>query len=164
MTTTAIVCVAATLLTGLVAGLFYGYDCSVIQGLGKLPDREYIATFQSINREILNPYFFLSFMGSAIVLPIACWLTYRAGGGVGFYFMLTATLLYYVGVIGITGGGNIPLNDAIDRFDLAQASEDAIGSMRRKFEAEWNLFHHLRTWASIACFLCAILALIKKSW
>ena len=58
----------AILLTGLVAGLFYGYDCSVIKGLGNLQDDHYLQLFQSINKEIQNPYFFVSFIGSMLVL------------------------------------------------------------------------------------------------
>ncbi len=55
----------AALLTGLAAGLFYSYACSVTGALGRLPDREYVMAFQSINTAILNAWFFASFMGSS---------------------------------------------------------------------------------------------------
>ena len=51
---------ASILFTGLLAGLFYGYDCSVIKGLGNLQDDVYLQSFQSINKAIQNPYFFIS--------------------------------------------------------------------------------------------------------
>ncbi len=46
------------LFTGLIAGLFYGYECSVIKGSKTLHDGAYLQLFQSINRAIQNPHFF----------------------------------------------------------------------------------------------------------
>ncbi len=62
-------------LTALIAGLFYAYSCSVVLGLGKLSDAEYLKAMQNINREILNPVFFMmSFMGTAILLPVSAFV------------------------------------------------------------------------------------------
>src|SRR4051812_31117036 len=88
----------AIVLTGLLAGLFYGYDCSVINGLGALDDTNYLSSFQAINRAILNPYFFISFMGSLIVLPIATWLGYKEASPAPFYFLLASTGVYIIAV------------------------------------------------------------------
>ena len=163
MTTYTIVQMVAVVLAGLAAGLFYSYDCSVINGLGNLPDREYLSAFQSINRAILNPYFFISFMGSLVLLPIAAWMTYKGGFPVSFYYMLAAAILYAVGVFGITIPGNVPLNDMLDKFDIANASAEAIQVMRQKFEAKWNLLQHLRTYAAILAFILSIISSIKRS-
>lgn len=40
----------ATLLCGLLAGLFYGYSCSVNNGLGRLNDPGYLKAMRSINK------------------------------------------------------------------------------------------------------------------
>lgn len=151
------------LLVGLAAGLFYGYDCSVIGGLGKLSDKEYLAAFQSINRVILNPYFFISFMGSLIVLAVAAWLNYKTENFTSFYYLLAATLIYAIGVFGVTMFGNVPLNNLLDRFDISSASTEAINAMRQKFETSWNMLHHIRTYAAILSFLLSIISLIKTS-
>lgn len=66
-------------LTALIAGLFYAYSCSVNIGLAKLPDSQYIAAMQSINREIQNPAFFLSFIGTLLMLPISTFFQYKDG-------------------------------------------------------------------------------------
>lgn len=155
--------VAAVLLTGLIAGLFYGYDCSVIKGFRNLTDKEYLNAFQSINRAILNPYFFLSFMGSLLVLPVATWLSYKAAAPISFYLLLAATVLYVVGVFGVTVVGNIPLNNQLDQFDISNAAPDAVKAMRQKFEPNWNRFHAIRTYANILSFLLAIISLAKKA-
>ena len=65
--------------TGLIAGLFYSYSCSVNPGLAKLPDEGYVAAMQSINREILNPVFFATFIGTLLLLPISTWMHFGSG-------------------------------------------------------------------------------------
>lgn len=152
--------IAAILLTGLLAGLFYGYDCSVIKGLGSLQNDTYLQAFQSINKSIQNPYFFLSFMGSLLVLPAASWLSYKQGAA--FYLLLSASILYFIGVFGVTVGCNIPLNDRLANFQLSSATESEISLMRKTFEHSWNTWHRIRTVAAVAAFGLTILSLLKQ--
>lgn len=154
--------IVSVLLTGLSAGLFYGYDCSVIKGLGNLSDDLYLKSFQSINRAILNPFFFISFMGSLIVLPFATWMSYKSDLMYGFYFLLSATLFYAIGVFAVTIFGNVPLNNMLDRADLSSPAAD-LKTIRQQFETNWNRLHHIRTYANMLAFLCCILSLIKKA-
>ncbi|MBL3549940.1 DUF1772 domain-containing protein [Chryseobacterium sp. KMC2] len=142
-------------LTALIAGLFYAYSCSVVLGLGKLSDGEYLKAMQSINREILNPVFFMSFMGTAVLLPVAAFV-FR--GQPAFIFLLLATLAYLIGVFGVTVAGNVPMNDILDKFDISGATTDAIQQMREGFEKRWNLLNNIRTVfsvISIALVVCA---------
>lgn len=163
MTTQTVFQILSILLTGLVAGLFYGYDCSIIKGLGNLTDKEYLGAFQSINRAILNPYFFLSFIGSIIVLLISCWLTFKSGNMPTFYFMLAATLVYLLGTFIVTMVANVPLNNQLDKLNLTAEPAEMIRAFREKFETGWNKWHHIRTYASMFAFLLAILSLVKKA-
>ena len=96
MTTITLILTATT--TGLIAGLFYSYSCSVNPGLAKLPDGEYLAAMQSINRAILNPVFFATFIGTLLLLPVSTWLQYNEGASKSFSFLLAATLIYAIGV------------------------------------------------------------------
>ena len=153
--------ITAILLTGLLAGLFYGYDCSVIKGLGHLENSAYLQAFQSINKAIQNPYFFLSFMGSLLILPVASWLSYKQGAP--FYLLLSASILYFIGVFGVTIGCNIPLNEQLATFQISSATESEISVMRKTFEHSWNTYHKIRTAAAIAVFGLTILALLKQS-
>jgi uncharacterized membrane protein len=154
--------IASVLFTGLVAGLFYGYQCSVNKGLGNLTGTEYLKGFQSINRAIQNPVFFLSFIGSIIFLAVAAILSYRSGQIHTFYFLLAAFIIHLLGVFGITLFGNVPLNERLDAFDIANASEAAITEMRDSFETPWNRLHRIRTAFSIVAFLLSILSLRAK--
>lgn len=153
---------AAIISTGLVAGLFYGYDCSIINSFRSLGDEVYLRSFQSINRGIQNGYFFASFMGTLLLLPIAAWYSRQPQNGATFYLFIAATLLYFIGVFGITIFGNVPLNDALDKFDITTASQKDMADMRGIFEKSWNSYHTLRTIASILSFGLAVLAVIKQ--
>lgn len=162
MTLSSLLQICAILFTGLIAGLFYAYDCSVIGGLGRLDDRNYLLAFQAINREILNPLFFLSFMGSLMLLPLATYFQYKQGWSSSFYLLLSASLIYLIGVIGITMAGNVPLNTMLDQSDLLSASENELSFIRKKFESSWNSLNHWRTYSSILAFVLCILSLLKK--
>ena len=71
-------------LTGLSAGLFYAWSVSVIPGTQKIENLTYLNTMQSINREILNPWFFLIFFGSLITLLGSTYFTYPVHTHRGF--------------------------------------------------------------------------------
>jgi len=153
--------IITVLLTGLVAGLFYSYACSVTGALGRLSDREYIMAFQSINHAILNAWFFASFMGSMIALPLATWLSYRTAIDASFWWLLSATILYVIGVFGVTIFGNIPLNNMLEHFNINTASPQELLSLRERFENPWNKLNLIRTVAAILSFLLAVLSLLK---
>ncbi|AZA80114.1 DUF1772 domain-containing protein [Chryseobacterium sp. G0186] len=156
MKMTTVVLILTAVLTALIAGLFYAYSCSVVLGLGKLSDAEYLKAMQHINREILNPVFFMSFMGTAILLPVATFLL-RSEQPV-FIFLLLATLAYLIGVFGVTVMGNVPMNDMLDQFDISNSTTEAIRKMREGFESRWNFLNNIRTVfsvISIALVICA---------
>ena len=153
---------ASILLTGLVASLFFGFQCSIINGLGALGNKEYLLSFQSINRVIQNPVFLLSFMGPVIVLPITCYISYKTGSNDLFPYLLASTLIYLVAVFGITIACNVPLNDMLDGFNIQSATDNQIQDMRLQFEAGWNKWHLVRTIASIIAFIVLIVPLLKR--
>ncbi len=152
-----LVLIITAVLTALIGGLFYAYSCSVVLGLGKLSDAEYLKAMQHINREILNPVFFLSFMGTAILLPVSAFL-FR--GQPAFIFLLLAALTYLIGVFGVTVAGNVPMNDMLDRFDISGATSGAIKQMRDNFESRWNFLNNIRTVFSVISIILTVCACI----
>jgi len=153
--------VISALLTGISAGLFYSYSCSVNPGLGKLGDAEYLRAMQEINKAILNPAFFTSFMGSVVMLVLANWLSYSGQHAFQLKMLLTATVIYLVGVFGLTVTGNVPLNEALAGFDIGGASATEIAQQRKLFEQPWNKFHAIRTFCSLAAFVFTLLSFYK---
>lgn len=158
---THLVFVIATLSTGLIAGLFYSYSCSVNPGLGRLADAEYLKAMQSINRAILNPVFFMTFMGTVVLLPLSAWLSYHQEPTIRFWYFLAAAIVYIVGVFGVTIGGNVPLNNMLDKFNI-EGAPDQIALQRSLFEQKWNMFHTVRTVANIVSALLAILGCLAR--
>lgn len=149
--------------TALTAGLFYSWACSVTIGLGRLPNAEYIAAMQSINRAILNPVFFSCFLGAAILLPICTYVQYGQSASPRFWLLLAATATYLIGVFGVTIFGNVPLNEALDGFQLQSASTQEMITQRTKFEIPWNNLNMVRTVASVVSIVLVIVACISGS-
>jgi len=158
MKMTTVFLLITAVLTALIAGLFYAYSCSVVLGLGKLSDAEYLKSMQSINREILNPVFFMSFMGTAVLLPVTTFL-FR-GQQPAFLFLLLASAAYLIGVFAVTIAGNVPMNDMLDKFDVNGSTADAISQMRGNFENRWNFLNNIRTVFSVISIVLVICACI----
>ena len=106
--------VAATLCTGLMAGLFFTYANSVLPGLGKADDRTLVDAMQRINVAILNGWFGLAFAGALLTTIAAAVLHLRDGGRPALPWIVAGLVLYVV-VLVITFAVNVPLNDELAR-------------------------------------------------
>lgn len=149
----------ATICTGLMAGLFFSWSCSVVPGLAKVTDCNYLAAMQSINREIQNAYFFSCFFGALVLLVISTFMAWQPGHhDFRFWCLLAATLIYAFGVVGLTIAGNVPLNDLLENFDLKNASPESMAAMRLKFESPWNNFNLIRAIGAVVSFVLALLS------
>jgi uncharacterized membrane protein len=147
--------------SGLIAGLLFSYSCSVNLGLKSLIDNEYLKAMQSINIAIQNPYFLISFIGLVFILPITTVIIYKQQINASFYLMLSATLIYIVGVFGVTLFCNVPLNEQLAKFNISTATTNEILKMRQLFETSWNSYHMARTISAIVSFSLAIISIIK---
>ncbi|PUB30697.1 putative membrane protein [Elizabethkingia sp. YR214] len=147
--------------TALMAGLFFSYSVSVNLGLGKLADKEYLQAMQSINREILNPIFFVCFFGALISLPIATFQQYHHNQTM-FLLLLLASLFYIIGVFGITSAFNVPLNNKLDLLDLTKASDISVKQMRNSFEKPWNNWNTIRTFSAVMSATLIIIACVCR--
>ncbi|RAJ81990.1 putative membrane protein [Chitinophaga dinghuensis] len=155
-----IILIITVCFTGLMAGLFYSWSVSVIPGLAKLNDEQFLAAFQAMNRAILNPLFLCVFTGNILLLAIATWQQFHHEG---YRYMMLTSALYMIGVFGITAFGNVPLNDTLDKFDLVNASKDAIKDMRMDFEGLWVKLHTIRTIAAVLAFICGLIGLYQAA-
>ena len=147
----------AVVLTGLSAGLFYAWMVSVIPGTRKLADLTYLESMQSINKEILNPAFFLIFMGSPLLLLLSTVQQYNRG--TIFWLLLGASFVYAIGTFGVTAFGNVPLNDALEALDVSSRDETEAKEFRSSYEGKWNLLHGIRTAFSILAFVLSVFAI-----
>lgn len=142
------VLVAATLITGLHAGLYYTYACSIMVTLRGVDDRTFVDVMQRINRDILNGWFFLTFMGSLLVTALALILFIGVNGAV--LLPVAVSLALSVLSFGITMGVNVPMNNRMDKVgDPTTMSPQALAEARRVFEKPWVRNNLNRMFASI---------------
>lgn len=159
MKTAAVILIVTAVIVALMAGLFFAYSCSVVSGLGRLSDKEYLGAMQSINRAILNPLFLGCFMGALLLLPLSTWMAYRQPVlQARFWFLLIAFLAYAIGVFGVTVAGNVPMNNVLDKLDITGSSLEMLRMQRTAFENRWNFLNHIRTISAIVSLVLTLLA------
>ena len=152
-----------TLSLGLMAGLFYSWSISVTPGLKGVGDENYLQAFQSMNRAILNPAFFIFFMGLVILLPLLCYLYYKSPVSAEFWYILSATILYMAGIMAVTFFGNVPLNNTLEVLQIESMSPEQMASFRLGFESKWNNLNMIRTICSSLSFVLLIIACLQNA-
>ena len=145
--------IAATITTGLVAGLLFGFACAVMPGLRRVDDAGFVAVMRSINRRILDGWFLLCFVGAPL-LTVAALVVDVIGDRAGVLPIAAAVVLTALSYL-ITAAVNVPLNNALDAStaDPAQA--------RALFEASWVRWNIARTLASTGAFGGLVWALVS---
>ncbi len=150
------------LLNALSTGFFFAWSVSVILGTKKVGDVTYLETMQSINREILNPLFFMVFFGSLITLLISSYLQFN--NKPAFCLVLASALIYLVGTFGVTAFGNVPLNNELDAVNITKLSIVELKHFRVYYEDAWNHYHNIRTMSSVVSFTLLLISIfIKKT-
>lgn len=157
-----IVLLLTTLLTGLLAGIFFTWSNAITPGIGRLDDINYLSAFQNMNRTIVNPLFLIIFMGPVFLSFVTAYL-YKSNHPYILWLLLLAAILYFVGVFLVTIIGNIPLNNLLDKTDLTNISLEEARSLRDKFELKWNNLHLVRTITSTLSFLLLIIACLFRN-
>lgn len=152
----------AILSTGLVAGLLFGWSVSVIPGTRRIPDDAYVTTMQSVNLAIINPSFLVPFLGTPALLAVAALVEVSGGGTARGYWLGAAAAAYGVGVLGVTIGGNVPLNNRLAELDRVEASAVELAEGRSAYEGEWNRWHRVRMTASLVAFALAAAAALTE--
>lgn len=151
-----LVTLAALLATGLAAGVFYAYATSVMLALDRLPPQQAIDVMRTINLVILNPVFFASFLGAAVLLPAAALLAWLSGLAMSAALLLGASLAYGLGTFGVTVAVNVPLNEALGRLPPSSA---APATDWAAFAGRWNLGNRIRAAFGVLAMLLTGLAL-----
>jgi uncharacterized membrane protein len=150
---------AATLTTGLMAGVFGLYGHTIMRGLGGTDDRTFVAAFQAMDRAIINPVFMLSFFGALLASGAAAGFSLRGEGRPALPWIATAFALYLLTVI-ITFAVHLPLNDALKAAGDPDRISD-LAAVREHFnESRWVAWNVVRTVLSTLAFACLAWALV----
>jgi len=136
---------AATVATGLMAGVYFIYAVAIMPGLRRLDDGGFVAAFQATDHAIINPVFLVAFFAPTVLCGIAA-ITER--GEPGYRWIVTALVLNGAIVL-VTMAINVPLNDALKaRGDVTGA--DATVARQAFSEGRWVTWNWFRTIANVA--------------
>ncbi|MEV7616869.1 anthrone oxygenase family protein [Streptomyces sp. NPDC089799] len=140
--------IAATITTGWMSGLFYGFSVSVMPGLARAADRTVIETMQRINVAILNGWFLLGYLGALVFTGIALGLSVPSDGRPALVPLIGAFVTYAAAMI-LTARVNIPLNNALEAAGAPDRMSDATATtVRQSFERPWV---RANAWRAVLC-------------
>jgi uncharacterized membrane protein len=149
-----VILIAATVLTGLFAGLFATFSYAVMPGLRRTDDATFVRAMQQVNVAILNPVFGVVFAGSVVVSLAAVVVTFRDSAArpwaIGALVLVLATLV-------VTAAVNVPLNDK-----LADGTGNP-AALRAAFENSWVAWNIVRSVLSLAGFVSSAIALFVRA-
>lgn len=147
--------VVAALGSGLIAGVFFAFSSFVMGALGRVPAAHGIEAMQAINIVVINRSFMLVFFGTAALclgLLAAAYLRWNSGG----WLLLSASLLYLLGTIGVTMLFNVPLNDALA---AARPETPEAATLWAHYLERWTMWNTVRTVAPAASMILFVAAL-----
>lgn len=132
-----------TVLIGLMAGLFFAFDVSVMPGLADGDNRIYVTAMQHFNAKIDgNALFGMAFVCALLVAVASAIVELRKGRRKVAVLVGIAAALYFV-VLMITFSVNIPLNNELAKAGNAAKLTDF--SIVEKFKSTWVTTNILRT-------------------
>ncbi|GAB3227576.1 hypothetical protein GCM10027447_18850 [Glycomyces halotolerans] len=148
---------AALVLSGLMAGVFFAFAVAVMPGLRRIGDTAFVAAFQAVDRAIVNPLFVSVFLGALLITGAAGLLHLNRGAEFGWTI---ASFVLYLAVFAITVRVHIPRNDAIKAAGAVDGAEAA--AVRERFDerawARWNTVRAALTTAAFCCLALAVAA------
>ncbi|MBO9999989.1 MAG: DUF1772 domain-containing protein [Cyanobacteria bacterium SID2] len=155
-----IVSILATFFCSLVAGFLFAFALVVMPGIKSLNNREFIQTFQVMDRIIQNnqPIFVLVWVGSVLVLVTSAVLGIWQLDRVGHLLVTLASLAYILGVQLPTFTINVPLNNKLQTLNIDNMNETTYKAARIDFEPRWNLWNSIRT--LFACLTSVLLIIL----
>jgi uncharacterized membrane protein len=137
---------------GLLAGLFYGYACSVMPGLHASADRTFVDAMQNINTAIENPVFFATFLGGP-ALTVWAYVTERRRGRPAVARWVLAGAVLGGAFLLVTFALNIPLNTELEQAGDPNTIAN-VAKVRDDFETPWVIWNVVRTVAVVGAFGC----------
>ncbi|MFE2152237.1 DUF1772 domain-containing protein [Streptomyces lavendulae] len=148
----------ATVLVGLMAGLFFAFDVSVMPGLAASDDRTYVTAMQHFNAAIDgNGLFGTAFLLALLAAAAAAVVEFRGGRRTVALWAGAAAAAYLV-VLVITFTVNIPLNNELAA--VGDAAKATAFPVLDKFKGTWVTTNIIRTLLCTAALTALVRALL----
>ena len=139
--------IGAALGCGTVGGVFFGFSAFVMDGLSRLPPAQGIAAMQSINVTAVRPAFMITLFGTAAACIPLTVAAMRTWGDPPATLLLSGSVLYLIGTIGLTIAYHVPLNNALAAVDPTAADAPVHWS---SYLESWTRANHVRAGAALA--------------
>jgi uncharacterized membrane protein len=142
----------------LMAGLYFVFSNAIMPSLAKLEPSQGILAMQTINRTILNPFFLLLFVGSAVTSALMVIFSIGKLPALNAMLLIVGAVIYILGSPIVTAIFNVPLNDT-----LATLAPNAAGNADwwASYLQNWTTWNHVRTVASLLATLLLLIADLK---
>ncbi len=131
---------------GMVAGVFFAFSSFVMPALKQLRTVQGIAAMQSINVSAVTPAFMSLLFGTAAVCLALLVLEVTAFAGETSRLVQGASIVYLLGVTGVTIVRNVPLNNRLAGLNPESPDGTAFWS---DYLNDWTAWNHLRTAAAL---------------
>jgi uncharacterized membrane protein len=138
-------------LFALVMGVFWGTWFSLSRTMDRLPAESFVAVGHQMIQNLGAPMAILLPLAllSALVTLVLLW---RAGRTTAFWWLLAGFLLMVVALV-VTLAVEVPIDNRIEDWTAATLPGDW-----RSIQSRWELFHTIRTFASIAAVVAVTVA------
>ncbi|MGV0815364.1 anthrone oxygenase family protein [Mycolicibacterium boenickei] len=142
MTITPVVILTAVtaLASAAAGGIFYAFSTFVMRGLDRTGPVEAITAMRGMNAEANgNAPFLLFLIGSALLSASVGVIAVAQIGRPGSWYLLAGAIFGVLGMV-VTMLFNVPLNNHIDKVDLADAAAEW-----QAYLSSWTAWNHVRT-------------------
>ena len=158
-----ILLIVATFLCSLVAGFLFAFTIVVMPGIKQLNDKEFIHSFQVMDRIIQNnqPLFMLVWGGSVLAIIGAGVPGIWQLDGIERLLVIFAAVLYLLGVQLTTIAVNVPLNNRLQTCGVERSNQESLKKERQHFEPQWTRWNFIRTVASCVTSLLLLVLLYR---
>jgi uncharacterized membrane protein len=136
---------AATVGSGLLAGVFFAFSAFVMAGLRRLPEPAGATAMRSINVTAQRPPLMIALFGVSTLCVVVIVRALTTWSQPGAAWLLTGAGLTIAGALGVTVAINVPLNDRLESGTVTWS----------RFLAGWDPANHARTILCLAG--CAVL-------
>ncbi|MDX2394227.1 MULTISPECIES: anthrone oxygenase family protein [unclassified Streptomyces] len=151
----------STVLVGLMAGLFFAFDVSVMPGLAGLDDRAYVTAMNGFNAAIDGNGLFGSVFVLALLTTAAAAVVSLRTGHRAVALLAGAAAVAYLVVLVITFAVNIPLNDRLADVAGAVGAAPPTGlPVVDDFKGTWVTTNIIRTLLSTLALVALVRALL----
>ena len=127
VTTSSTLTVVAAVLCGLQGGLFYGFSTAVMIALARQPHPSGMATMQTINVVVFNPWFGGAFSFAPVACALAMVTALARWPAPDALWVVAGGATFLIGTLGVTALCNVPRNDALEAMPAADQAPQSSG-------------------------------------